>query len=760
MKKVAIIDKCPSKNEYKQYFDFNYDLYHLCETKVKKLLKKDITLDINVDSYDLVILVGAEAAKHYASITSITNMAGVLVEEKFIALPNPSALVFKPEGQSAFLNCVRKIDNVYNGVYSIKKGDVKGIESTEEINNFLQDVLDNAYKEVAIDTETTGLYPRDGYVLGVSVTYKEDHGRYLSTDYFDDTTNKLLQQILDNFTIVFHNAKFDIPMMEYHLGVTIPRDTYHDTMLMHYVLDENNSHSLKALAIKYTNYGDYDQELEEYKRQYCKNNKMLLEDFTYDLIPFNIMEKYASIDTIVTFAIYHKFSALLSNNDKLAWVYKNLLLEGTNLLMDMQEEGIPFNDNRLKRANNYLNTKIEELSNKLYTFEEVKAFEHNNEKIFNFNSPVQMRDLLFKYCGLRPIESIKTDTGAYSTNAKVLELLANQHPIPSILTEIKKLTKIQNTYIVKLLGSLDLDGKVRTNFNLTTTTSGRLSSSGKFNAQQIVRDDPIVKGCIVAPPGHKVVSMDLKTGEMYYAAVLSGDKELQKVFKMGGDFHSNMAITVFGLTCDASEVKSVYPNLRQAVKAISFGILYGSGAKKVASEVTESIGKVYTVDEAQEAIDEYFTKFSKLKEFLDSRKKSIQENGYTYSPFGRKRRLPNVFSSDKHIASHEVRSGINSEIQSICSDVNLLGAIETNKEIKATNLPAKIIMLVHDSIVAIVKDKAVNSYTDILVKNVQKDRGYSINNCPIGVDIEVGEDYSFGKFKETYEITGHTLARI
>ena len=106
------------------------------------------------------------------------------------------------------------------------------------------------------------------------------------------------------------------------------------------------------------------------------------------------------------------------------------------------------------------------------------------------------------------------------------------------------------------------------NFNLIFTTSGRLSSSGKFNAQQIPRDNPIIKGCIVAPEGYSIISQDLQTGEMYYAAVLSGDRNLQEVFRSGGDFHSTIAKMVFELPCAVEDVKKLYPEMRQSAKAI------------------------------------------------------------------------------------------------------------------------------------------------------------------------------------------------
>lgn len=252
----------------------------------------------------------------------------------------------------------------------------------------------------------------------------------------------------------------------------------------------------------------------------------------------------------------------------------------------------------------------------------------------------------------------------------------------------------------------------------------------------------------------------MTTAEVYYAAVLSGDKNLQAVFSAGGDLHSTIAKMVFNLPCEVSEVKKLYGKLRQAAKAITFGILYGSGPAKVAESVTKATGEYYSLEDAKDNIKDYFTKFNQLKRWLDSRKDFISKNGFTYSFFGRKRRLPNVFSSDKGIASHDVRSGINSEIQSLASDMNLLGAMDTANEIKAAGLDAHIFMLVHDSIVALVKDEHVDQYCAILRECTQRDRGCSIAGHPIGVDQDVGDDYSFGDWEEFYEFNGDSLARV
>lgn len=760
--KIAVIDKAPSRNKYKDHFNFEFDEYHMSSIPVPKLLKKDVDLVVDLDEYNYVILVGAEAAKEYAKISSVTNYAGQLMHGKFICISNPAMLHFKPEGKEAFKRSVDKIHKYIAGEIQdgASSGTYLGILNTDQAITFLQEVLDNAQGYVSMDTETTCLYPRDGYVLGLSVSYKDKHGAYISTDCLDEKCIEILEKIIETYDIVFHNMKFDIKMIEYHIGLRFNRDRVHDTMVMHYCLDENDTHGLKALALKYTDYGDYDAELDTFKKAYCARTGLSVDDFTYDLIPFDVISKYAAIDTAVTYTLFQKFWPVIQKNPKLLSLYTSIMIPGTLFLMDMEEVGIPISRERMMAAENYLDTWILEAKEQIYTFQAVKDFESDSGVIFNPNSVQQLRKVLFDYVKLKPIQGKLTATGAISTDAEVLETLSAEHPLPAAILKVRQLGKMKNTYISKILPELDRDERIRTNFNLIFTTSGRLSSSGKFNAQQIPRDDPIIKGCIRAPVGYKIVSQDLTTAEMYYAAVLSGDKNLQQVFKSGGDFHSTIAKMVFDLTCEVDDVKKLYAAMRQSAKAISFGILYGSGPQKVSDTVSKATGEHYGIDRAKEDISSYFTKFNKLKSWLNSRKDFIEANGYTYSFFGRKRRLINVFSSDKGIAAHEVRSGINSEIQSIASDMNLLGAMDTAQEIAAKKLDAKIFMLVHDSIVALVKDEAVEEYCEILRRNTQKDRGCSISGCPIGVDQEVGQDYSFGKFDKQYQLSGNSLSRI
>lgn len=570
---VAIIDKAPSRIDYKKFFNFPFELFHMSSIPLAKLLKKDVDLDIDTDLYDFVILVGSEAAKEYAKITSVTNYAGQLMHDKFICISNPAILHFKPEGKPEFERCVARIHKYVEGTLTnvAVTGDFKGIQDSELALKELWLVYREAKGVVAMDTETTCLYPRDGYVIGVSISYKERQGIYIDTDYLDEDCMMVLKMIISSFEIVFHNMKFDIKMMEFHLGVKFDRTRVHDTMVMHYILDENAMHGLKPLALKYTDYGDYDSELDAFKKEYCATHSILKDDFTYDLIPFDIICKYAAIDTAVTLALYNKFWPIIQANAKLEKLYKTIMIPGTLFLMDMEEVGIPIDAGRMSAAAEYLDAEILKAKTELYSYKEVKDFEKDHDIIFNPNSVQQLRKVLFDYVKLDPTGK-RTATGAISTDAEVLKELSAYHPIPKAVLKVRQLGKIKNTYISKILPELDTDGRIRTNFNLIFTTSGRLSSSGKFNAQQIPRDNPIIKGCIKAPEGYKIVSQDLQTAEMFYAAVLSGDKNLQQVFIDKGDFHSTIAKMVFDLVCDVADVKKLFGASRQSAKAISFGI--------------------------------------------------------------------------------------------------------------------------------------------------------------------------------------------
>ena len=753
MPKVALIETKPSKTNFRQEFDgaFEFDQFQLCSNPtIKKVLKKDCDIEIDSSLYDWIILVGSDALKFFTKINSVTEYSGKVVEQKFLPVINPAMLAFKPEARKTWEDSKDSLIGFISGTKQetfVDESIAFGIQDTATANAFIQDAIDYDYTHVALDSETTGLYPRDGHMLGLSLSYDGEKGAYIDTECFDETTEALLQELFDKKTVIFHNAKFDLAFFQYHFNFNFPQ--IEDTMLLHYLIDENpGTHGLKQLAMKYTPYGDYEQPMYEWIGEYRKSHGILKEQCSWDLIPFDTMKVYAAMDSLVTFLVYEKFKKI-KQNAKLLWVYDNILIPGTRFLLNVQDNGVPFDRTRLLVAQELMQSDIDAAVKTLYTNPAIARFEEVQGKQFNPNSTVQLRSLLFDFLGLQPTGK-KTGTGANSTDAEVLGELAEKSDVPALILDIRQKSKIKNTYLDKIIPQLDRDSHLRTGFNLHGTTSGRLSSSGKLNMQQLPRDNPIVKGCIKARPGHQIVAMDLTTAEVYVAAVLADDKALMDVFRSGGNFHSTIAKTVFKLPCDVEDVATLHSVERQAAKAVTFGIMYGAGARKISQEVTKSSGTFFSPQEAQEVIDDYFKSFHKLKSWIKHNESYIEQNGFIYSFFGRKRRLPNVASTDKGIKSHTIRSGLNFLVQSAASDINLLGAIDMEAYINAKGMKSKIFALVHDSILAEVPDEEVDMYRSKLQQFIQMDRGISIPGAAVGCDFDIGGDYSMGKFETKY----------
>ncbi len=755
MAKIAIVESKPSKVDYFDEFDgaFDFDRFALCSDPTKKkIFKKDVDIDFDPEPYDWVVLVGSEALKHYTKESSVMNHSGKRVDGKYLAVINPSMLAFKPEVRPLWQESKDSILAYIRGEVEERVVDesvARGIQTTEEAVAYLKEALEYNDNLFGIDSETTGLYPRDGNFLGISLCYDRTSGVYIDADCIDEECEQLLQKLFDKKTPIFHNAKFDIPFFEYHFDVKISK--FHDTMLLHYCGNENpGTHGLKQLAIRYTPYGDYEKPMYEWMDQFRKERGILKGDFQWSWIPFDVMKTYAAMDAVVTFMLFEKLEVLFKN-PKLKRVYEDILIPGCRFLMDVQDNGVPFDADRLFHAHDFLQSEIDEAVKVLDSYKEVKTFKEANGGEFNPNSTQQLRRLLFDYIGLKPTGK-KTGTGADSTDKDVLGELAEQHEVPAQILKIRQLGKIKNTYIDKIIPQIDRDGRLRTNFNLHGTTSGRLSSSGKLNMQQLPRDNPIVKGCIRAKPGHVIAAMDLTTAEVYVAAVLSGDKNLQNVFKSGGNFHSTIAKNVFNLPGPVEEIADKFGFQRQAAKAVSFGIMYGAAKYKISEQVTKDSGKFFSPEAAQDVIDQYFETFPLLKKWIDENKQFISKNGYTYSYFGRKRRLPNVASKDKGVQSHAVRSGLNFLVQSAASDINLLGAIDMNEYIKSQGMKSRIFALVHDSVLAEVPEEEVDDYKSKLTEFIQMDRGLSIPGCPIGCDWDIGADYSMGKYEKYFAV--------
>jgi DNA polymerase I-like protein with 3'-5' exonuclease and polymerase domains len=531
--KILVIDKQPSRVNYEKIFGFPVDVANLCSEKVQRVLKSNMTIDTDIIfDYEYVILIGAEPLKVFSQATAITEHTGKRVKLRkhklfegkehngLIACVNPAMMHFKPEIKPVFEQSLESITTILTGGEK-EKAPVfyKPITTEEEALAYIDElgeyISSRTSARCGLDSEASAFYPRDGYILGFSFSHMTHQGVYIHADAVTDLVAfRMQKEVFDNpkWHIALHNAKFDIKFFVFHFGWSFNKafdeNRLHDTMLLHYVLDERRgTHGLKSLVLKYTDMGDYEAELEEFKEEYCRTHKLTKEQFSYDLIPFETMWSYGCGDTDGTLRLFNKFLPIVEQNPKLSSLYYNVMLPGLRFLAEMEDRGVPLHRDRLLRCKEHLYKKIERLNTELYAMPEVIEYEKVTGKVLNPGSPVQLRTLLFDIAGITPLDKY-TATNQLSTDAEVLAKLGETHKIAKILLDIRKATKILNTYIIKMLDNIDKDGCLRTGFSQHTTTSGRLSSSGKLNLQQLPRDDAMVKGCIVAPEGYKVVAVD------------------------------------------------------------------------------------------------------------------------------------------------------------------------------------------------------------------------------------------------------------
>ena len=732
-----IFASASEKNPTKILSDYDkkigsYDTYFLCSKEKEKILKKDVDLDLTkLDKYQVVCPVGAEALKYVCGMTGITKYNGVFIEKKYIPIIHPKLTIFKPQYQE-------DIQKAFSMIEKVKKGDIesekfekyhKVIDTQEEFKLYLEKI--HKSDKLVVDIETTSLSPRKGAVLGIALSTKSHEGIYVTAEVAEIYIEELAQ-IFKEKTCIFHNSKFDMSFLKYEFGFEFPK--FEDTMLLHYCLEETvGTHGLKPLALRFTDLGDYEKELDDYKKTFARKNKIKLEDFNYGMLPVDILAPYACKDADGTFQLYDKFYPLVSGNEKFSKLYEEILKPATTSLAELENNGGPISVDHANDLHDNYEIDIEECINEISMDEAVKRFERIHEKTFNPNSTMQLREVFFNILKLRSTK--KTATGAQSTDKEVLAEL--DHPLSDAILDLREKTKLSNTYIRNILKGLDKDYRLRSSFNVHGTTSGRLSSSGTLNYQNIPRDNKDIKKLFRARDGFQIVQCDLKTAEVYYAAALSKDSFLQRAFIENLDFHSYVAKQIFNLSCRIDEVKTAYPDQRQYAKAITFGIMYQAGPAKVAETANISF------PQAKQFISKYFNEASRLKIWIDQSNIFIENNAYIYSYFGRKRRLPESKSPNKGVSKHAIRSGVNFLVQSVASDINVLGVIDTINWIK-TNKYDKVMIpftVVHDSIVAEVQDNYVDEWVTNVQGFLQKPRGIEIPNCPIGVDFEVGPSW-------------------
>ena len=327
---------------------------------------------------------------------------------------------------------------------------------------------------------------------------------------------------------------------------------------------------------------------------------------------------------------------------------------------------------------------------------------------FNINSPKQLGEVLFDELMLPAGK--KTKTG-WSTNADILEKLIGKHPIIGDILEYRMLTKLKSTYADGLLKVISADGRIHTNFRMTVTATGRLSST-EPNLQNIpVRRElgAQIRRMFVAAPGCVLVDADYSQIELRLLAHISGDETMRNAFKSGEDIHAVTASQVFGLP-----LAEVTPAQRSSAKAVNFGIVYGISAFSLAQDIKVSPA------EARAYIDAYMQKYHGVREYMDRVIAEAKERGYVETLFGRRRPVPELKASNFNTRSFGERVARNMPIQGTAADIIKLAMVNVRRRLRAEGLEARLILQVHDELIAECPEREAERVAALLEEEMER----------------------------------------
>lgn len=349
----------------------------------------------------------------------------------------------------------------------------------------------------------------------------------------------------------------------------------------------------------------------------------------------------------------------------------------TLVLFSMEEEGIRVNPEALKDYGEALSGKITELEQEIYS-------EAGCE--FNINSPKQLGEILFEKMGLPGGK--KTKTG-YSTAADVLEKLSGEYPVVKHILEYRGLTKLKSTYADGLAAYIEDENRIHSTFNQTITATGRISST-EPNLQNI----PIrmelgrqIRKVFIPKDGYCFMDADYSQIELRVLASMSGDERLIEAYRSHADIHRTTASQVFHIPFE--EVTDLQ---RRNAKAVNFGIVYGISSFGLSEDL--SISR----KEAAAYIEQYFETYPQVKQFIDSLVKDAKKNGYAVTLYGRRRPVPELFSSNFMQRSFGERVAMNSPIQGTAADIIKIAMIRVFERLKKEGLKSKLILQVHDEL--------------------------------------------------------------
>ena len=613
---------------------------------------------------------------------------------------------------------------------------------------------------------------------------------------------KFGEEIIENPEVVkvAWNYKFDDQIFQkyniYYRGACL------DGMLAKYLLNEEKPNDLKSMVRRYLpEYGDYEKqdkfdkipwdkkELEPLCHYGCQDT-----DYTLKLMLF--FEK-----KLIDLGLYNTYRNLIMTASRvLTSVEKNGLYVDRAFNQELLDSYLPkieaakeaiYNLPRVKKfTKRYNQSKIEKYIAKLE--EEIenldprvdkRKIQSREQKIANIRagvfttkkelelirpvslgSSVDLPQLMYSEEGFNFEVIKKNDSGKPSTDEETLtnlRLTVKKPDSPKAvfldsLLELRGLEKMYKTYIEGWHEKTQDDDRLHGRFLIHGTTSGRLSSA-EPNAQQIPKTsvDPNIKKQLVAPKGTLYIASDFSQAELRIMAHLSGDETYLNAFNSGQDPHLAIAATKYHVSYD--EALKIYEDenhpdhkiwkvRRKQAKQIAFGLIYGIGAKLLAVKLSDpKSGIIVTPEEAQKEMDIFFGQHPKLKTFLKKQEKFLRKNGYLVSLFGRKRRLPQIYSSDRGEEAYALRLALNFPCQSAASDMCLFGSILIYYLMRQGKLPpTKSVCLVHDANYQITKPENINTWSIYEMWQIYRNPltkpyfGFQIDDVTMDMDFVIG----------------------
>ncbi|MBI9108472.1 MAG: DNA polymerase I [Spirochaetales bacterium] len=640
-------------------------------------------------------------------VTSVADRFSGKTSEKMQA----SMPVKKPEeGAEPAFTGISGLGQKY-GVRA-EQGRYEAVTTTEALNLWISKVEEAGV--FAFDSETSGLDAMKAVPVGFSLSVEQGSGCYIPLkaadedgviqDYLDeDTVREALRRILENpdLKLVGQNIKYDYKVLR-RWGVEIKNIAF-DTMTAAWVLDAGlgafNMDFLAERALGYTTVHFSD---------------VVEKNSTFDTVKLSDAVRYAAEDADITLRLFKAFEPELEARG-MTELYYSLELPLVKLLADMELDGIRLKPEMLEDLGQSLGEDLKKIKAEIY--------ELCGEE-FNINSTQQLAEILFVKRGLKPVK--KTKTG-YSTNVQVLEILADQDPVPEKILEHRSLAKLKSTYVDTLPVLINEEtGRIHTQFIQTGTATGRLSSKDP-NLQNIPiksENGRKIRKAFIPADGCTFLSADYAQIELVVLAHLSGDDGLKSAFTGGEDVHKETAALIFGVFPE-----TVSPEQRRIAKTINFGVMYGMSAFRLSRELK------IPRKQAAEFIDAYFRRYSRIKDFIEKVGDEARTTGTVKTIRGHERHIHGINSRNATERAGAERIAVNTPIQGSAADIVKMAMLRLSAELEKRGLASKLILQVHDELIFEVPDAEI-----VRMKALVKETMESVIklDIPLRVSIETG----------------------